>query len=415
MSELRFEPTPDSDSNATALMAENQHDDRARLSDVLAELHSIVPPLWPLRHYVAVNPFLGLSGKSFLDARQLLCGVRDCDLLMPRTYFQSLLESEHVTEQDITAALQQCRCEYPEVFTDVKTKDVTSWLANELTEPDGERTIRTMAEVIDRAEESTWNSHIVNDISRYVSAHYDEGQAIWSSPWRALPLYEAWRETAVVSRRMEQLGIIGFRSFVSQLPKSPLKAISEMLQLLEVPRSAWRPFLLCEIFSVIGWASYVRFTGWNPAAPPQVNEDLIGLLAIRLAYDVALLRCHDVAWPETSWPGEQNPTPTLLPPMDVQARYCLQVAAEIAYRSSLCSAISQNATPHSAETTKTLQMVFCIDVRSEVFRRNLESVDQSIETFGFAGFFGMPFEYVPLGASSGAAQCPVLLSPGFKI
>jgi len=416
MSELSFEEqTPDPEANATALMAEGQHADLARLADVLEELQSIVPPLWPLRDYVAVNPFLGLSGKSFLDARHLLCGVRDCDLLMPRTYFQSLLESGDVKEYDITAALQQCRCEYPEVFAGVKAGDVTSWIANVWTEPDSERVIQTVAEVIDRAERSTWNSHIVNDISRYISAHYDEGQAIWSSPWKALPLYEAWRETAMVSRRMEHLGITGFRSFVSQLPKSPLKAIGEMLELLEVPRSAWRPFLLCEIFSVSGWASYVRFKGWNPAAPPQVNEDLIGLLTIRLAYDVALLKCHDVAWPETSWPSEPNQTPSLSPPMDVQVRYCLQVAAEIAYRRNLCRAISQNAKPHAVETVKALQMVFCIDVRSEVFRRNLESVDQSIETFGFAGFFGMAFEYVPLGASSGTAQCPVLLSPGFTI
>ncbi|MEZ6034029.1 MAG: DUF2309 domain-containing protein [Planctomycetaceae bacterium] len=421
MSELSFdEQLANTEMNATALITSRQQSDYSRLTEILEELQEVVPPLWPLRDYVAVNPFLGLSGKTFLDARRLLCAVRDCDLLMPRDYFQSLLENGEITEDDISRALEQCQREYPDHYADLKTGDMIDRIANASGNSESERDIQTIAEVVDQHRGSTWQSHIVNDISRCVAAHYDEGQAVWQSPWKGLPLYDAWRETSMVSLRMEQLGITRFRSFVEELPKSPLKAISEMLTLLEVPRSAWPSFLLCEMFSVSGWASYVRFRGWDPAAPPQVNDDLIGLLAIRLAYDVALLRCHDVPWPATSWPANsdlagQNQMPSLTLPMDVVARYCLQVAAEVAYRRTLCSAISQKAEPDGVKTDRTLQMIFCIDVRSEVFRRNLESVDQGIETFGFAGFFGMPIEYVPLGESSGIAQCPVLLSPGFQV
>ena len=62
-----------------------------------------------------------------------------------------------------------------------------------------------------------------------------------------------------------------------------------------------------------------------------------------------------------------------------------------------------------------VQAVFCIDVRSEVFRRALESVVPGAQTLGFAGFFGFPIEYVPLGSQSGSKQCPVLLTPKFRI
>ena len=400
------------------------------LSSVLTEIQSIVPPLWPLRDYVAVNPFLGLSTKSFLDARQLLCSVRNCDMLMSRSYFQSLLEDNAVTQADITEALQQCRREYPDQYSDLEAADVIDWINDAASTVDSERTVQTVSETLDQQLGSTWTSHIINDISRYLSAHYDEGQASWQSPWKSLSLYEAWRQSSMISRRMEQLGIGEFRSFVGDLQTSATEAIAQMLRLLEVPRSDWRSFLMCEIFAVSGWASYVRFRGWNPGAPQQDNEDLIGLLAIRLAYDVALLRCHDLTWPSTTWPSiaggsADEPTNVLALPMDVAARYCLQVAAEVAYRRTLCtdllhnvpstSASPENSGSGSAEVVKQLQMVFCIDVRSEVFRRNLESVDQGVETFGFAGFFGMPFEYVPLGADAGAAQCPVLLSPGFKV
>jgi uncharacterized protein YbcC (UPF0753/DUF2309 family) len=61
------------------------------------------------------------------------------------------------------------------------------------------------------------------------------------------------------------------------------------------------------------------------------------------------------------------------------------------------------------------QAVFCIDVRSEVYRRNLEVVDPEIETIGFAGFFGFPIEYVPLAHKNGKNQCPVLIPTGAKV
>ena len=61
------------------------------------------------------------------------------------------------------------------------------------------------------------------------------------------------------------------------------------------------------------------------------------------------------------------------------------------------------------------QMVFCIDVRSERIRRHLEATSSEIETFGFAGFFGLPIEFVPLGEAQGSAQVPVLISPHFKV
>ncbi|WP_439334321.1 putative inorganic carbon transporter subunit DabA [Xanthomonas oryzae] len=64
---------------------------------------------------------------------------------------------------------------------------------------------------------------------------------------------------------------------------------------------------------------------------------------------------------------------------------------------------------------KAFQAAFCIDVRSEVYRRALETVCPDAETIGFAGFFGFPIEYVPIGRDTGGAQCPVLLKPAFVV
>ncbi len=63
-----------------------------------------------------------------------------------------------------------------------------------------------------------------------------------------------------------------------------------------------------------------------------------------------------------------------------------------------------------AETGPRAQAVFCIDVRSEGFRRHLEDVG-GYETLGFAGFFAIPVRFRAFGAEAETDQCPVLVKP----
>ncbi|MES4785028.1 MAG: DUF2309 domain-containing protein, partial [Nitrospiraceae bacterium] len=56
------------------------------------------------------------------------------------------------------------------------------------------------------------------------------------------------------------------------------------------------------------------------------------------------------------------------------------------------------------------QAIFCIDVRSEGLRRHLEAIG-NYETFGIAGFFGVPLRYRPFGEECETDQCPVLTRP----
>jgi len=63
-----------------------------------------------------------------------------------------------------------------------------------------------------------------------------------------------------------------------------------------------------------------------------------------------------------------------------------------------------------SESRPLSQSIFCIDVRSECFRRNLEEIGGN-ETFGFAGFFGVPICYQAFSSEHQTDQCPVLLKP----
>lgn len=388
------------------------------LDRALESIHSLVSPLWPLADYVAVNPFFGLADKPFLKAVEVLGSVRACELLMPRSYFRSLLETGLLEEADLRDAHSQCVQEQPDWHARFSFSDLKNWLSQPETSGQDVRFL-TLSERLDKKHGSAWSSHITNDITRHCSAHFDEGQAGWPSPWRKDSLFQAWKNAAGISWRMDLLGVRGFREMVRALPDDPKLAIRDLLSRHGVPISLWQPLLLAEIFSVAGWASYIRYRVRQDEGRGRTNHDLTGLVAMRLAYDACLLGLSGISPGEQLSPVESPPleggTPSASPAPDLVARHVLQVATERAYRKQLIGQLASGKKGFQTVDRKKLQMVFCIDVRSEVFRRHLESIDASIETFGFAGFFGMSLEYLPLGSTQGIAQCPVLLQPAFRV
>ena len=87
-------------------------------------------------------------------------------------------------------------------------------------------------------------------------------------------------------------------------------------------------------------------------------------------------------------------------------------AAENSYRIPLLRKIaSQNIQiAHTPEA----QLIFCIDVRSEPFRKSLESTGD-YQTLGFAGFFGIPVQITNKIAGTSYPSCPVLLRPKHEV
>lgn len=84
-------------------------------------------------------------------------------------------------------------------------------------------------------------------------------------------------------------------------------------------------------------------------------------------------------------------------------------ASEASATEALMTRVSL-APPPPRDKRPFVQAAFCIDVRSERIRRHLESAGD-YQTFGIAGFFGVPFSLLELGKGSEKHLCPVLLTP----
>ena len=68
------------------------------------------------------------------------------------------------------------------------------------------------------------------------------------------------------------------------------------------------------------------------------------------------------------------------------------------------------ASPAPRDKRPFAQVMFCIDVRSERIRRHLEKVGD-YQTYGIAGFFGIPVGFIGMDKGSETQLCPVVVSP----
>lgn len=88
-------------------------------------------------------------------------------------------------------------------------------------------------------------------------------------------------------------------------------------------------------------------------------------------------------------------------------------AYERHYREQLFAALTANHGHSLANTDAefSAQVIFCMDDREEGTRRHLEEIAPSIQTYGAAGFFGVPIYWQGMDDAGLSALCPVVVTP----
>ncbi len=373
-----------------------------------------IAPLWPLRYFVAVNPYLGLIDHSFESAAYILARRAGARMTAPRSFYAQAIRSGRITDADLEAALAG-GSPFPGAPANVAA--LKAFALGDEPEP----TFPILPTVADAARKVTginWADVVTDLISTWAGAYFDLGQSYWRSPWKHLPPYAAWRAEAAHDRTPQTRGVHGFRQALREMPESAMETIVAAVEKLNIPINGLEAYLHRLLLSIHGWAAYARYLRWEAELYGGEDHTLTDLLAIRLVWEVALWHSFarkGVADVWRSMAGEyvnDRPDPALQ--RALAGDLLLQRAFEKAYQRQFFAQLGAT-TPARVAARKRVQAAFCIDVRSEIFRRALETVTDEIETIGFAGFFGFPIEYVPLAETRGGAQCPVLLTPQFVI
>lgn len=64
-----------------------------------------IAPLWPLKHFVAVNPFFGLRDKTFQEASDTLARILGHGIYMSRNFYREQLAAGRISHDDVQQAI----------------------------------------------------------------------------------------------------------------------------------------------------------------------------------------------------------------------------------------------------------------------------------------------------------------------
>ena len=361
-----------------------------------------IPPMWPLASSVAVNPFLGQAGEPLAQVAARLARVAGVAVTMPREWYAGRIASGAITDADLAEALA--------ADPGPDRLDVAALKAAAARPAPHPRALPTVADLAAEVSGIDWPGLIADRIGAWAGAYFDEGQALWAAA-RTGGAYAAWRAVATHDLTTEIAGLAGFARHVADAPEHAEAAIASAADRLGIDEAALESCFHQLLTTLGGWAQYARYQRWQAELGGGTDATITDLLAIRLLWEEALHARYG-ARIGIEWRAALTVHATpLVPTPDQRIDSLLQDAAERRAQRALAEMLAAPAPPVSS-ARPTLQAAFCIDVRSEVFRRALESLSPSITTLGFAGFFGLTTAHRRFASDVTELRLPVLLPPG---
>lgn len=362
-----------------------------------------IPPVWPLASSVAVNPFLGQTHEDLATVGARLARVAGAPVTMPRHWFQAQIADGSINDDDLRAALARA----PAATRPISLGALKA--AAQQPVP-AARALPTIADLAAEASGIDWPGFIAERFGAWAAGYFDEGQALWAAP-RGRGAYAAWRAVATHDLTPEIVGLSGFANFVSEAPETATDAMASAVQRLGVPAAAAPTYFHQMLMTLGGWAQYARYRLWQAELGSGTDAIMTDFLAIRLTWEAALFDRFEsriaAQWQAIVAAHAMPVTPEAAHVVDA----ILQEATERAAQRKLAATLAQQ-TSNAPAIRPALQAAFCIDVRSEVFRRALESINPSIRTLGFAGFFGLTASHRRFASDVDEHRLPVLLNPG---
>ena len=406
------------------------------LKQQLSALYSLVAPTWPLAHSVACNPLQGLEELPFAKAVSAGQTLFDAHTLPGFWQLRQAQEVGQLTATAIEEAWNQAVADLPANCTlNMQQIDMTALLRSMYDTLD-ERVVeelnpKLMQDSLPYLQEvQPWYGTInaVNqEATTWLAAFLDEGQAAWPMPMRERGFYRAVKALMETQKT--------YTSSLAELPEDSMAALGLLLHKLPLREGQRERFLRDHLLALPGWASFIRWRGEQEDYEPQQRHPICldDYLAVRLLLADQL---PSTAWERPAearfewrvlhnWLAKQlNPAPGvsveewsgLLKTVHegyLQLRLELLKAWEAQFRSKLGHQLKRQLGREVSSGRADAQLAFCIDVRSEPFRRQVEACGP-YETFGFAGFFGLPIAYETVLGKT-IKSLPVLLQPAHRL
>ncbi|KAB1196833.1 MULTISPECIES: DUF2309 domain-containing protein [Haloferax] len=360
------------------------------IHDTIEQAATTVGSVWPLHSFVTANPLSGFEDHSFHEAVQQaerLFGGRGYP---SADVFRAALDTGQIDPETLRSELRAHGY-------DAEPSDLLA---------------RMEADEDPATEDDESSPHDVVDayLTKWLAAFLDEGQASWAMPNRDRGFYAAFRSVARHDRSLPD------RNAVAELPDDPTEAIEQVVS--TYPRDQLADLFEFHLGRLPGWTGFIKQRAasggaWQATYPITLTE----YLAVRLVLTDILDAPPD---PPTSAAESTRTERDPEDDDDVPLPELWLNAWEATYRTQLVESITEQrqSTAAAGDGEKAVvledggrpdaQLVFCIDTRSEVIRRHVEDTG-AYETYGYAGFFGIPMRYEAYDSGVTIDACPPIL------
>ncbi|MFT0803369.1 putative inorganic carbon transporter subunit DabA [Bacillus swezeyi] len=432
---------------------EHQADD-LNMDELVQAAARVIAPLWPIETFAARHPWMGLEEQTFEQTARRLKQQLLVDIYPKPSIFRFAKQRGDIDEAMLEKKLMHWLDSHPpgmpretaeafckaalkldeipeELMSSPQVKKLAKQASSEVKADRETSFIKPLSVFAGQKTAHLLDHHVI----KWCKLYLDESQSAWRLPHREKGFYSAWRrlvEHDPALSRAERQRLNGW-------PEEPRDALKRALAALDISNGDMQDYLEAHLLSLPGWAGMML---WRSRQSRDEEELLLEYLAVRLSMEWMLVKPHlplskpklekerqlvnliaaclywggltPDEWLELS-PAEQKARLTLARRFDgMTCRHLWLEAWEQTYAAEIKKVTANQ--PAAAETSEPVlaQLAFCIDVRSEPFRRALEK-SGPFETYGTAGFFNLAIETCELGSKHSHSSLPVILKPQHRV
>ncbi len=334
----------------------------------------VIGKTWPLYTFVASNPLSGYENSSFQEAVNSAEKHFNANAFPTAQLYRQVWEKGAIDKTVLVELLKENDfTESPELYL---------------------KTIESQ----DAIETVNANHKLDCIMAKWLAAFLDEGLAEWDMPYKSEGFYAAWRLLAVYD---SEIG----KTALKKIPKTSADALEQVLE--AYAEADYTQIFTYHLAALPGYTGYINHriaadSDWQEAFP----IDLMDYLGARL-WTAKKLNLPLIPENETESPDE----------LIQKLKYIWLKAWEKSWQNQLVKTLEAEAIATNASKDTSVpdaQLVFCIDTRSELIRRHVESKG-NYETFGYAGFFGIAMDYQSLDDGITRKACPPIVSSAYKV
>lgn len=412
-----------------------------------------IPTVWPLQQWIATNPLWEQTDQSIEEATTTLSQKTRAQSTLSPDAYAALYKSGQISDDAIDTSIRSFTDDFwkkhPECTLHHDQKQtINSMIQGFMTDAISEPSLASSCHEEEPCE--AMDNHIQVRCFEWLACYFHPYASQKDRCHQPNHAQAALNPFYTFCHTLLSHKSAAWKHFLTPFsPQTPLEPmVHELLSRLSISEAQHDEHIFHICWSLKGWMGYLKWQQQYPSNPYVIRQaspiELLMLWLVLECFSSKKSTRRPKAFKASAPTHRQRPTedpihvqwaqhidevaresnhlaPELLNTLrDLKPlnRHTLawlwQRAYEISYQGPLIESLQQNKVSAREKRVTDAQWVFCIDVRSEGYRRHLESIG-SHETYGFAGFFGVAYALNNPNNGHQSCQCPALIEPSLTI